>query len=215
MVEKRVAVLHTTPVTLPLFKDLLRKELPDYETINFLDDSILPMLAQDAGMLPYVMEKLDTMCGFAKRQGARGVLCACSSIGEITEYTDVDIPVMRVDEAMMTQAAKSMQPSVLCATAATTLAPSSRLLQQKGVSDFKTVLISDAAQIMEQQGKEAHDRHIAQQLLPYAQKGYTLVLCQASMAAASAYLPAASTVLTSPQSGAALLAERMRDLYGG
>lgn len=216
MTERTLAVLHTTPVTLPLMRELIEEALPGWRIINFLDDSILPMLAQDPDSMPYVMEKLNAYCTFAQRQGAGGVLSACSSIGEITRQATVDIPVMRVDEAMMAQAAAVGKPVVLCATAATTLGPSARLLADKGVTDFERLLITEAAQRMAAEGKEAHDRCIAERLLPYLQKGCTVVLCQASMAAAKAYLPEMlhSAILTSPRSGVALAAERMHALYG-
>lgn len=216
MSERSLAVLHTTPVTLPLMRQLLEEALPGWRLINFLDDSILPMLAQDESSMPYVMEKLNAFCTFAERQGASGVLSACSSIGEITQQAKVSIPVMRVDEAMMTEAAALGKPLVLCATAATTLGPSARLLASKGVSSFDRLLISEAAQKMATEGKEAHDRYIAQRLTPYLEKGCTAVLCQASMAAAKAYLPESlhALILTSPRSGVALAAERMRALYG-
>lgn len=216
MNKPSVAILHTTPVTIPLMKGLLEPLLPDWQLINFLDDSILPMLTADAERMPYVMEKLAAFCGFAQLQGARGVLSACSSIGEITREAHVTIPVLRVDEPMMETAAALQKPVVLCATAPTTLGPSARLLGEKGMTAFEKLLMTDASALMAKEGKEAHDRCIAQHLLPYLQKGFTAVLCQASMAAAKAYLPKElhAQVLTSPETGAARFAERMLAAYG-
>ncbi len=213
--DATIAVLHTTAVTLPLMKKLLRKELPQYKVINFLDDSILPMLATGEKNLPYVMKKLNAYCGFAQEQKARGILCACSSIGEITEYADASIPVIRVDEAMMEQAAALQCPILLCATVPTTLAPSARLLESKGRGGFEKCLLQEASTILNAEGKEAHDRYIAESILPYLNKGYAVILCQASMADAKAYLPELlhEKILTSPASGTRYFAERMRALY--
>lgn len=215
---KSVAVLHTVPVTIPVIKELVQKYLPGYGVMNFLDDSILPMLAADPGRMDYVMEKLTTYCTFAQQQGAVAVISACSSIGEVTEKAKgkVDIPVMRIDEAMMNKAAALGKPLVLCATLATTLGPSSRLLERKaeGRASIETLLISEAPALMASEGKEAHDRCIARALLPYLDQGYTAVLCQASMAAAAAYLPEEyqQLLLTSPEMGMQFFAEQVMAL---
>lgn len=204
---KSVAVLHTVPVTIPLMKELLQKYLPGYGVMNWMDDTVLPMLAQDPASVDDVMEKLITYCSFAQRQGAQAIISACSSIGEITEAAKgrIDIPVMRVDEAMMDKAASLKEPLVLCATLPTTLGPSSRLLMSKAAAEaqVETLLISQAPTLMASEGKEAHDRCIAAALQPYLDKGFTAVLCQASMAAAGAYLPDEyqSRLLTSPEMG--------------
>lgn len=215
---KSVAVLHTVPVTIPLMKELLQKELPGVTVMNFLDDTILPALAQNPDCMGEVMEKLTTFCLWAQRQGACAVISACSSIGEVTEAAKdkVSIPVMRIDEAMMEKAASLNRPLVLCATLPTTLGPSSRLLETKTISDteIETLLISDAPRLMAQEGKEAHDRCIASALLPYLEKGCTAVLCQASMAAAAAYLPEKfrENLLTSPEMGVKLFARKVKAL---
>lgn len=217
MSNRCVAVLHTTPVTIPLMNRLLGEQLAEYQVLNFMDDSILPMLNRDPDSLPYVMEKLWSYIGFAQRQNAEAVLSACSSIGEIAEYARARtrLPVMRVDEAMMEQAAALGKPVLLCATLATTLGPSLRLLRQKCGDrvPVESRLLSEAYALMQAEGKEAHDRAIARALEAPLRAGQTVVLAQASMAAAARYMPEglSGAMLTSPESGVALFARRVRE----
>lgn len=211
-----VAVLHTTPVTVSIVKELMGKEWPEADILNFVDDSILPMLRKEAGMMPYVYEKLLAYSQFAKRQEALGVLSACSSIGEFAEFAKgkLSIPVARIDAPMMEKAAQAEGNIVLAATLPTTLGPSERLLRRV-CGEERTVtacLLDDAYALLSSQGKEAHDRRIAQRLLPFLEHGDTVVLAQASMAAAQAYLPPAFAprMLTSPESGVRAFAAQMR-----
>lgn len=216
MESHSVAVLHTTSITIPLMNQLIGEQLPGYQVLNFMDDSILPALNQNPGELPYIMEKLTAYICFAERQGAEAVLSACSSIGDIVDFAHdrTRLLVMRVDEAMMEHAATLGRPVLLCATLATTLEPSLRLLLKKCGDQMRveSLLLSEAYSLLQSDGKEAHDYAIARQLEEPMRAGMTIVLAQASMAAAAKYMPQGlkGVMLTSPQSGVALFAQKVK-----
>lgn len=108
---KKVAVIHTTPVTIPTLKKLLtdnrRPDEEEIEVINFLDDSMLPEINRLGHPSEGVKYRLNTLLLLCQTTGADAVLCACSSIGGLVEEGSslVGIPVFRIDEPMARLAA--------------------------------------------------------------------------------------------------------------
>ena len=79
----RLAIIHTTPATIEPLKALASEMLPDYEVVNFVDDSILPQLARNGGDIREVEERWTSYARFAEQGGADVILSACSSVGEL------------------------------------------------------------------------------------------------------------------------------------
>ena len=79
----KLAIIHTTPATIETLKTLAAEMLAGSELVNFVDDSILPQLAQTGGNLADVEERLIHYARFAEQVGADVVLEACSSVGEL------------------------------------------------------------------------------------------------------------------------------------
>ena len=207
---KKLAIVHTTPVTVDSLKALASEILPDYEVINFVDDSILPQLKQNDGKVEAVEDRLIHYYQFAEQVGADIILNACSSVGEVVQKgaTQVTIPIVRIDEAMAEEAVTRGNRIGVAATLATTLRPTMALVTEKsaeadGDYQIESLLVSEAYEELIAGNKEAHDTILAEALLNFVQTVDVVILAQASMARVVQSLPEAvqNRFLSSPKMG--------------
>lgn len=207
---KKLAIIHTTPVTIDSLKALAAELLPGYTVINFVDDSILPQLGENGGDISAVEPRLRQYAKFAEEQGASVILSACSSVGElVTRIQDaVGVPVVRIDEAMAEAAVQRGQKIGVAATLATTLKPTTTLIRRKAEQAGKAVeitplLVDSAYQKLLAGDREGHDATLAEALQGLADQVDAVVLAQASMARVVERLPekARDKFLSSPRLG--------------
>src|ERR1041385_7695202 len=189
MTMTKLAMIHTTPATVESLKALATEMLPGCEVVNFVDDSILPQLAQNNGNLADVEERLIQYARFAEQVGADIILEACSSVGEVVAKMQeaVSIPIVRIDEAMAEEAVGRGTRIGVAATLPTTLAPTIRLLRAKARAAGKQVeitplLIEGAYQHLMAGDREGHDNLLVEKLREVAGVTDVVVLAQASMA---------------------------------
>lgn len=208
MNQKTLAILHTTPATIDPLKELAAEMLPGCGVIDFVDDSILPLLARNGGNVQPFEERLVCYGRFAEQSGADVILSACSSVGELVTSIRqaVSVPVIRIDEAMAEEAVHTGSRIGVAATLATTLNPTVRLLRQKADEAGRAIEVfpeqaNDAYQLLMAGDKDAHDRVLARALGSLAKKVDLVVLAQASMARVLAAIPEDqhSRFLTSPK----------------
>ncbi|MFS0613428.1 aspartate/glutamate racemase family protein [Lederbergia ruris] len=208
--SKKLAIIHTTPVTVDSLKKLANEKVPGVEVVNFVDDSILPQLIDNGGNVEEVENRLIQYAKFAEQVGADIVLNACSSVGEVvTKMRDnLAIPVVRIDEVMAKKAIESGDKIGVVATLATTLNPTMNLLKEKANALNKSVeLLSEVAkesyQLLLSGNQEGHDTTLAKVLKEMAEKTDVVVLAQASMARVVATLPVElrGKFLSSPELG--------------
>ena len=214
---KRVAVIHTTPVTIPALKKEILAACGQVEVINLLDDSMLPEINRAGKITPDVSYRLHTLMLMAQTAGVDAVLCACSSIGGIFEEgrAVLSIPALRIDEPMAEKAAAFQRVGV-AATLQSTIGPTTELIVRKAAELGNEILVDtkviDNANSLLADGKGTeYDRVVGSELKKLAQNNDVVVLAQASMARAAAGLGEEERrhLLTSPASGVAALAELM------
>ena len=214
----KLAIIHTTPVTIEPLKKLAEKYLTNYEVVNFLDDTILPCLLSTGGNIEKIEHKLIQYSIFAKEAEADIILFACSSVGEVAIKAEqkVAIPVVRIDEAMAEQAVHQGNKIAVIATLSTTLNPTVALLKQKADQFNKnnqilTVLADEAYSALMEGDKERHDTILANEISRLAEVSDVVVLAQASMARVLAHLSEEVKVkcLTSPELGIQRILEVM------
>jgi len=193
----KLAIIHTTPSTIEPLKQLAAEFLPGWSVINFVDDSILPQLLENQGNVAEVQERLLSYAIFAEQAGADLLLEACSSVGELVPLMRqrLQIPVVRIDEAMAETAVASAVRISVAATLPTTLGPTSRLLDEKAKTIGKEIhltpkLIEGAFDALRAGDSARHDVLVADELLNLAAESDLVVLAQASMARVVASLPA-------------------------
>jgi len=187
--KKKLAIIHTTPVTIEPLKELAVKTIGDCEIINLVDDSILPQLSKNGGNIQEIAQRWESYAKIAEQQGADCILNACSSIGELVSFTQpkVSTPIVRIDDAMAEFAIHSAEKIGVAATLETTLKPTLELLKQKASEKGKAVeiepiLVASAYQKLMAHDKEGHDLDLAIALRELAKKVDIVVLAQASMA---------------------------------
>jgi len=197
MTKRKLAIIHTTPVTIDSLKSLVQEEIgPDCEVINLLDDSILPELASNGADVAAVESRWVAYAKIAESLGADVVLGACSSVGELAKAAsrEVRVPVLRIDEAMAEEAVRRGRDIGVAATLQTTLGPTTRLLEEKareaGVeATFHGMLASEAYRLLMAGDRAGHDRVLGEALLELQERCDVVVLAQASMARVVETLP--------------------------
>ena len=217
---KKVAVIHTTPVTIPALKKEILAACGQVEVINLLDDSMLPETNQSGQITPDVRSRLHTLMLLAQSAGADAVLCACSSIGGIFEEGRalLSIPALRIDEPMAERAVAFRKVGV-AATLQSTIGPTTELILCKAAALGREVAVDakviDNVGTLLAEGREArYDQIVGDELRKLAWNNDVVVLAQASMARAVAGFgeEERQRFLTSPVSGVAALAKRLAEI---
>lgn len=208
--SQKLAIIHTTPVTVDTLKALAAEVVPDAKVINFVDDSVLPQLAEAGGDTRAVEARLVQYARFAQDVGADVILSACSSVGEVAARMQdaVRVPVVRIDEAMAEEAVRRGTRIGVAATVPTTLTPTVVLLRRKaqeaGIdASFETRCVTEAYARLLTGDREGHDTLLAQALAELASSTDVVVLAQASMARVLEHLPEEQQThfLSSPRFG--------------
>ncbi|CAH1192505.1 hypothetical protein PAECIP111891_00333 [Paenibacillus allorhizoplanae] len=219
--KPKLAIIHTTPVTVDSLKALANELLPGVEVMNWVDDSILPQLAANGGQIDEIADRFRQYARIAEKAGAACILSACSSIGELVARVrpELSIPIIRIDDAMAEFAVRSAETIGVAATLETTLQPTKRLISDKAAEGGKTVLIESvvaksAYQKLIAGDKEGHDVELAEVLRELAAKTDLVVLAQASMARViSQFAPEEQAqFLSSPRLGMMRVKEVMEQL---
>lgn len=214
----RVAVIHTSPLTVDAIKGLITELLPGADVVNFVDDSVLPQLARNGGDVAEVARRLVTYAQHAQEVGADIILNACSSVGEVVERMRevVDVPVVRIDDAMTDEAVRRGARIGVAATLRTTLAPTLALLKSKAEAAgsgavFDARVADDAFRLLAAGDREGHDRALTVVLDELAAANDVVVLAQASMARVLPGLPEEKRAkfLSSPRLGVERLAREL------
>ncbi|CAM3350803.1 Asp/Glu racemase [Deinococcus saxicola] len=215
---KILALLHTTPVTVPDLSARAAQSAPNIRIINLLDDSLLSDVMAAGEVTPAVSARLRHYLQAAQDAGAGAIMTCCSSVGQALEdlAAEVQLPVLRIDLPMAARASALGERVGVLATVPTTLAPTAdlieRLARQEGRPVQVTRKLVDGAYDARLAGNgEGHDRLVLAALQGLLDEVDVIVLAQASMAR---LLPALGDtggvpVLSSPESGLAAALESL------
>jgi Asp/Glu/hydantoin racemase len=206
MKKKRLTLIHTSGVMIPVFGELCQELLPNVETIHMVDESLLKDIIEDGCLTKSTARRVVNHVLSADQAGTDAILVTCSSIGKATELGRelVDTFVMRVDEPMATKAIETGKRIGVVATLPSTLNPTVDLIRRQGTDDievtaklcegaFEAVISGDAA---------SHDKIVAAGILELVSQVDVIVLAQASMARVVSALPVDKVtvpVLSSPR----------------
>ena len=209
--QPRLAILHTTPVTIASLSALCARLLPGVKVNHYLDDSILQQINAEGGISAGARYRFQSLIALAAAGKPDVILSACSSVGGMLEEARemFDIPLVRIDEPMAKRAADAEGGIVVCATVNSTLAPTLALIRRYVGEErhVESLLISEAGKLLASGDKEAYLELVASRLGEAAARCETVVLAQASMAEAVQRMPEEmhSRFLTSPEAGIAAL----------
>ena len=208
MKRKTLALVHTSATLVPVFARLCQEKLPNVDTFNIVDDSLVRAIRTRGSLTADIARRVASYLESAESGGADQVLVTCSSIGPAVDAAApfVGVPVLRVDQPMADRAVQLGNRIGVIATLATTLEPTADLVRRRAVladkrialtarlceGAFEALMSGDAAQ---------HDAKVAAALRELSQQVDVIVLAQASMARVVEALPEADRrvpILASP-----------------
>ncbi|AIA07627.1 aspartate/glutamate racemase family protein [Streptomyces noursei] len=209
-----LGLLHTSPVHVPVFDALRDADAPGLPLRHRVRPELLAA-ARESGP-GGVAEEVAEAVGALARDGARAVLCTCSTLGDVAEAAGAaaGVPVLRVDRPMAAEAVAAGPRLAVLATVESTLAPTTELIADEArragrPAEVRTVLVPDAWERFQNGDREGSLAAVVAAVRRERAAGGidALVLAQASMAPAVERLvddghPGAGVpVLASPRSG--------------
>jgi Asp/Glu/hydantoin racemase len=220
MPAQRVAFVNTVTTLPAVFKALVTELAPQLDVFNIVDESLLQNTIRSGELTKPTIRRLVAYLSMAQEAGADIVMVTCSSIGPAADIgrSMVDIPVMRVDEAMAEKALEFGTRIGVAATLSTTLKPTADLIQRKAGEAGKQVSIvskvcTGAFEALSAGDTTLHDCLVAQGLKELMSQVDVIVLAQASMARIVDALPPEEKtrpIFSSPR----LAVERLANMVG-
>ncbi|HRZ96716.1 MAG TPA: aspartate/glutamate racemase family protein, partial [Paludibacter sp.] len=195
--SKRLYLLHTSAIMVPVFQELTDKYFKgrDIKVFNIVDDSLIKNTIERGELTPDTSRRVVDYIGSAEAGGADFVLATCSSIGAAVEIGAAlsTIPVLRVDQPMADLAIEIGTKIGVVATLSTTLEPSGDLVRRRAIVAGKEIQLTsrlcDGAFEALLGGKpELHDQKVAAVLKELSNEVDVILLAQASMARVVAQL---------------------------
>ncbi len=189
MKRKTLGLVHTSAALVPIFAQLCNEKLPDVDTFNIVDDSMVRALTAGGGMTPDIAGRVAGYIASAKASGADFVLVTCSSIGPAVEAAapSAGVPVLRVDQPMADLAVQTGRRVGVLATLPTTLGPTTDLVCRRALALQRTVVVTSrlcegAFAALSSGDAAQHDVLLSAAVLSLAEEVDVIVLAQASMA---------------------------------
>jgi len=217
--KKKVAVIHTSFVSVEDLKTLFKEIIPEVEMINIVDDSLLAEVSANGHITPAIIRRVCTYALQAEALGVDLIFNQCSSVGESVDIARnmLKVPYIKVDEPMAEEAVKIGGKISVIATVQSTMGPSVRLIEKAAIEMGKKVeirkcLVAGALDILMKEGnKEKHNRLVLNEIEKVANDSDVIVLAQGSMIGLLPLLNHIKTpILTSPRLGV----ERVKKVLG-
>jgi len=189
MSRKTLALIHTSATLVPVFAQLTKAKLPQVDTFNIVDDSLVRQIGQQGGITPAIAARVAAYIQSAASGGADQILVTCSSIGPAVEAAaaSVKVPVLRVDQPMTDAAIQAGRRIGVIATLPTTLNPTSDLVRRRAGAAGRTIelstrLVEGAFEALMAGDAAKHDALVGAALKELATQVDVILLAQASMA---------------------------------
>ena len=186
---KTIGLIHTSATLVPVFQDLCKRLLPDVQTFNIVDDSLIKNVIKCGELTPDTARRVVNYAASAEAAGADFILYTCSSIGAAVETaaTLSKVPVMRVDQPMADKAVQTGNRVGVIATLSTTLNPTTDLVKRRAAVAGKDVqvfskLCEGAFDALMSGDAAKHDATVASALKELVNQVDVILLAQASMA---------------------------------
>ncbi|MGW0462842.1 aspartate/glutamate racemase family protein [Streptomyces tendae] len=202
-----LALLHTSPVHVPVFDALRDAAHPGLELRHHVDAGLLERARRDGPEA--VAEPVEAALTRAVAEGARAVLCTCSTIGGVAEAAaaGVGVPVLRVDRPMAAAAVAAGPRVLVLAALGSTLAPTVALIEEEARRadrpvELRTRVVNGAWSRFEAGDGEGYLRRVTE-AADSVTGADVIVLAQASMAPAREATRVSVPVLASPAPGLA------------
>jgi Asp/Glu/hydantoin racemase len=204
-----LALIHTVPPLIEVFNTLCAELLPDVQVMHILDEPLLKMVRQKPdSKREYLVLRLKEHVLIAEEAGSEVALVTCSSVSPLVDdiREGCHIPVIKIDDAMLTEAVRSGSRIGVVATNQATLEPTRQALERFAANmgkeiQVQTVFVENALQSLLQGEGASHDRKVKDAVKRLFREVELVVLAQASMARVLDVIPEAERevpVLSSP-----------------
>ena len=106
MTTKRIFLIHATPVAIAPIEQAFARLWPQAQVSNLLDDSLSRDLASAGCITDQLKNRFLALARYAVQADADAILFTCSAFGEALDLCkrDLDIPVLKPNEAMIDEA---------------------------------------------------------------------------------------------------------------
>jgi len=217
--NRLLVLIHTVTPLIAVFDRLAMELLPGVAVKHILDEPLLELVRRRGGLDGSDAARLQTHIAGAEAIGAAVVLVTCSTISPLVDRVRqvTQLPVFKVDEAML-EAAVQLGPRIgVLATNPSTIEPTCHLLRERAsaagnVIDPVTQLVPGALDALLGGDGATHDRLLSGAIQQMSSRVDVVVLAQASMARVLESLPASARskpVLSSPH----LALERLQAIF--
>ncbi|TAI63960.1 aspartate/glutamate racemase family protein [Bradyrhizobium sp. Leo170] len=207
----RIALIHALKHSIQPIEASFAKLWPEARLMNLLDDSLSADLARDGRLTDVMTERFLALGRYVVSTGADAILFTCSAFGpciEAVARAHAPMPVLKPNEAMIEQAARSGRKVGLLSTFPPTLASMPREFPDS--VELILRLAEGALAALDRGDRAEHDRLVVE-----ASKDLrdcdVIALAQYSMAPAASAVEQASgrPVLTTPDSAVSKLKEML------
>lgn len=189
MKRKILALIHTSATLVPVFAQLCKAKLPQVDTFNIVDDSLVRAIGARGSLTADIARRVEAYVTSAEAGGADYILVTCSSIGAAVEASAPFsvVPVLRVDQPMADRAVQTGRRIGVIATLPTTLNPTSDLVRRRAALAGKEIeltsrLCAGAFEALMSGDTATHDTLVAAALRELSTQVDVILLAQASMA---------------------------------
>ena len=189
MPRKTLALIHTSATLVPVFQQLCKTKLPNVDTFNIVDDSLVRAIGAKGSLTADIARRVAGYIGSAEAGGADFVLVTCSSIGPAVEATAPfsAVPVLRVDRPMADRAVQTGRRIGVIATLPTTLNPTADLVRRRAEAagreiELTSKLCEGAFEALMSGDAAKHDQIVGAALRELSGSVDVILLAQASMA---------------------------------
>ena len=217
---KKIAVIYTSLGPLVNhFHKILTEAVPGVEIIRVADDSLIRDVQKRGKPDENIEKRTFLHIESVIEAGAEMVIIACSSVGELAPKADAryDVPVIRIDDAMMNRAVHSGEKVGVVATLQTTIEPTVAFLLEKAKAAGKDVQVisrvaEGAYQALNAGDVEKHDALVTEAAKELEKETDVVILAQGSMARLLEPLSRVLSVpvLTSPETCADAVKEMVK-----
>ena len=189
MKRKKLGLIHTSAMLVPVFAALCKEKLPNVDVFNIADDSLVKGIRDAGSLTATISRRVAAYLESAELAGADYIMVTCSSIGPAVEAGAklMGVPVLRVDQPMADKAVAAGKKIGVIATLSTTLEPTADLILRRAGSANKQIeltskLVEGAFEALMAGDGATHDAKVAAALKELSHQVDVIVLAQASMA---------------------------------
>ena len=129
---KKVALIHALEASIKPIRSSFERLWPEAVTVNILDDSLSRDLAKVGVLNNSFADRMTVLVKYAIETGVEGILFTCSAFGTAIEVARAghDMPILKPDEAMISQALETSKSIGVLVTFLPTVASIRREIQE-------------------------------------------------------------------------------------